>query len=265
MSGIPGSAIRAVFFDIDGTLISFRNHTMPESTRRALHALREKGIRVYVATGRSKMMMPFMDRYFSFDAYLTLNGQYCYGETGVIRKETIDAREIVRLKELISERPFPCLFVEEDGMFLNYADESVEELCRLIDHPVPPVAPLDRVRENDTLQFVPFLKDGEEGFLKAALKYVEMTRSVPYCFDVLPAGGGKDVGMGAVLRRAAIAPEETMAFGDGFNDMGMLSYAGIGVAMGNAHDPVKETADFVTKSVDEDGVIHALRHFGVLE
>lgn len=41
------------------------------------------------------MMMPFMDRYFSFDAYLTLNGQYCYGETGVIRKETIDAREIV--------------------------------------------------------------------------------------------------------------------------------------------------------------------------
>jgi hypothetical protein len=182
----------------------------------------------------------------------------------VIRKETIDACEIVRLKELIGERPFPCLFVEEDGMFLNYADESVEELCRLIDHPVPPVAPLDRVRENDTLQFVPFLKDGEEGFLKAALKNVEMTRSVPYCFDVLPAGGGKDVGMEAVLCRAGIASEETMAFGDGFNDMGMLSYAGIGVAMGNAHDPVKETADFVTKSVDEDGVIHALRHFGVL-
>ena len=102
-------------------------------------------------------------------------------------------------------------------MFLNYADESVEELCRLIDHPVPPVAPLDRVRENDTLQFVPFLKDGEEGFLKAALKNVEMTRSVPYCFDVLPAGGGKDVGMGAVLRRAGIAPEETMAFGDGLD------------------------------------------------
>ncbi len=265
MSDMRGTAIKAVFFDIDGTLISFRNHTMPESAWRALHALREKGIRVYVATGRSKMMMPFMDRYFSFDAYLTLNGQYCYSKAEVIRKATIDAREIVRLKELVRDRPFPCLFVEEDGMFLNYADESVEELFRLIDHPVPPVAPLDRVRENDTLQFVPFLKDGEEGFLREALKNVEMTRSVPYCFDVLPAGGGKDVGMEAVLRREGIAPDEAMAFGDGFNDMGMLAYAGIGVAMGNARDPVREKADFVTKSVDEDGVIHALRHFGVLD
>ncbi len=265
MDDRPGSTIRAVFFDIDGTLISFRNHAMPESTQAALHALREKGIRVYVATGRSKMMMPFMDRYFSFDAYLTLNGQYCYGEAGVIRKETIDAAEIVRLKELIGERPFPCLFVEEHGMFLNYADEAVGELCRLIDHPVPPVVGLDRVRENDILQFVPFLKDGEEGFLKAALKKVEMTRSVPYCFDVLPAGGGKDKGMEAVLCREGIAPDETMAFGDGFNDVGMLSYAGIGVAMGNAHDMVKEKADFVTRSVDEDGVLHALRRFGVLD
>lgn len=264
MSGIPGLTVKAVFFDIDGTLISFRNHAMPESTQRALHALREKGIRVYVATGRSKMMMPFMDRYFSFDAYLTLNGQYCYGETGVIRKETINASEIVRLKKLIRERPFPCLFVEEDGMFLNDVDESVKELCRLIDHPVPSVASLDRVRENDTLQFVPFLKDGEEGFLRAALKDVEMTRSVPYCFDVIPAGGGKDVGMEAVLCREGIAPNETMAFGDGFNDIGMLSYAGIGVAMGNAHEPVKEMADFVTKDIDEGGIIHALSHFGVL-
>ena len=70
--------------------------------------------------------------------------------------------------------------------------------------------------------------------------------------------------MEAVLRQAGISPEETMAFGDGFNDMGMLSYAGIGVAMGNAHDPVKQKADFVTKSVDDDGILHALRHFGVL-
>ncbi len=264
MNDKAGNAVKAVFFDIDGTLISFRNHTMPESTRRALHALRERGIRLYVATGRSKMMMPFMDSYFRFDAYLTLNGQYCYGDTGVIRKKTIDPAEIATLKSLLAKRPFPCLFVRENDMFLNYADESVEALCRLIDHPVPPVAPLDRIGDGDILQFVPFLKDGEEGFLAEALTQVEMTRSVPYCFDVLPAGGGKDVGMEAVLRQAGISPEETMAFGDGFNDMGMLSYAGIGVAMGNAHEQVRQKADFVTESVDDDGILHALRHFGVL-
>lgn len=257
--------IKAVFFDIDGTLISFRTHRMHQSTQKALHALREKGMRVFVATGRSKMMMPFMDRYFSFDAYLTLNGQYCYDRTEVIRKKTVDSGDILRLKDMLTEKPFPCLFVEEDGMFMNFADERVKKLCELIDHPMPPSYGLDRIRENDVLQFVPFLNEKEEKILTATLLNVESTRSVPYCFDVMPAGGGKDAGMEAVLAREGIAPDETMAFGDGFNDIGMLGYAGIGVAMGNAADAVKASADHVTSSVEEGGIASALQHFGILD
>ena len=56
-----------------------------------------------------------------------------------------------------------------------------------------------------------------------------------------------------------------MAFGDGFNDIGMLGYAGIGVAMGNAADAVKASADYVTASVEEGGIAGALEHFGILE
>ena len=265
MSGKPEKRIRAVFFDIDGTLISFTTHRMHQSTQKALHALREKGIRVYVATGRSKMMMPFMDRYFSFDAYLTLNGQYCYNRQEVIRKQTVDSGDIRRLKEWLTQKPFPCLFVEEEGMFLNYADERVEKLCEIIDHPMPPSYGLERVRDEAVLQFVPFLNEAEEKILTGMLKNVESTRSVPFCFDVIPAGGGKSAGMQAVLMREGIAPDETMAFGDGFNDIGMLGYAGIGVAMGNAADAVKACADHVTKTVEEGGIAVALEHFGVLD
>ena len=57
---------------------------------------------------------------------------------------------------------------------------------------------------------------------------------------------------------------ETMSFGDGGNDIPMLQYAHIGVAMGNATDNVKEIADYVTTSVDEDGIANALKHFGVI-
>ena len=56
-----------------------------------------------------------------------------------------------------------------------------------------------------------------------------------------------------------------MAFGDGGNDIGMLRHAGIGIAMGNANDEVKAAADYVTASVDEDGIYKALKHFGVIE
>ena len=61
--------------------------------------------------------------------------------------------------------------------------------------------------------------------------------------------------------RFGIGIEETMAFGDGGNDVAMLRRAGIGVAMGNANDAVKSQADYVTTSVDEDGVLRALQHF----
>ena len=55
-----------------------------------------------------------------------------------------------------------------------------------------------------------------------------------------------------------------MAFGDGGNDIGMLRHAGIGVAMGNANDDVKNAADYITTSVDENGIAHALKHFGII-
>lgn len=58
--------------------------------------------------------------------------------------------------------------------------------------------------------------------------------------------------------------DETMAFGDGGNDISIIKKAGIGVAMGNAGDNLKEVADYITTSVDEDGVRNALVHFGVI-
>ena len=263
MQAVPRT-IKAVFFDIDGTLISFKTHSMPDSTREALQALRDKGIRLYIATGRSPNMMPFMDQYFKFDAYLTLNGQYCYGPSGVIRKQTIDANDIRRLKALIREYHFPCLFVHEKGGSLNIIDERVKELYRLINHPLPEPSDLDTFPEDEVLQFVTFMAEGMENLIIQELKHIQMTRFLPICFDAIPEGGGKDAGIRAVLAYEGIRPEETMAFGDGHNDIGMLTFAGIGVAMGSAEQAVKDQADYVTASVDEDGIAKALQHFGIL-
>ncbi len=261
---MPPRKIKAVFFDIDGTLISFKTHSMPESTRQALQALREKGIRLYIATGRSPNMMPFMDQYFRFDGYVVLNGQYCYGSSGVIRKHTIDVADIRRLKSLIREYHFPCLFIHEKGGSLNIIDDRVRELYRIINHPLPEPADLEAFPEDEVLQFVTFMPEGKENLIIRELKHIVMTRFLPICFDAIPVGGGKDAGIRAVLAYENIKSEETMAFGDGHNDIGMLTYAGIGVAMGSAEQAVKDSADYVTASVDEDGVVRALRYFGVL-
>ena len=70
--------VKAIFFDIDGTLVSFHTHTIPESTRQALAAVREKGIKVFIATGRPKVLMQKAVGNLPFDGYITLNGAYCF-------------------------------------------------------------------------------------------------------------------------------------------------------------------------------------------
>lgn len=98
----------------------------------------------------------------------------------------------------------------------------------------------------------------------SVMPHSETTRWNPLFTDVIPRGSSKRVGIDKVLEYFGIALEESMAFGDGGNDISMLQHVGIGVAMGNAEGEVKRVADHVTSSVDDDGVIKALRHFGVL-
>ena len=92
----------------------------------------------------------------------------------------------------------------------------------------------------------------------------ESTRWTHLLCDVIPKGGGKHIGIGKMLDRYGIGREECMALGDGENDITMLRYAGIGVAMGNAADEVKAASDYVTGTADEDGVAAAMRRFGIL-
>ena len=77
-------------------------------------------------------------------------------------------------------------------------------------------------------------------------------------------GLSKADGIAAVIERFGITADEVMAFGDGGNDSEMLKYAGTGIAMGNADDTARSAADYVTLTVDQDGISHALRHFGLL-
>ena len=83
--------------------------------------------------------------------------------------------------------------------------------------------------------------------------------------DVNPKCSGKNVGIDKIIEYYSIDLSETIAFGDGGNDISMIKHAAIGVAMGNANDDVKEVADYVTDSVDEDGIYNALKHFNLID
>ena len=86
----------------------------------------------------------------------------------------------------------------------------------------------------------------------------------PTGIDIVARGSGKAAGIAQFIEEQGLDRSEIMAFGDGENDIEMLKYAGIGVAMGNAGDAVKAAADYVTDSVDENGIENALKHFGLV-
>ena len=76
---------KAIFFDVDGTLVSFKTHQISPAVRQALQALRERGIKLFLSTGRHLAMLDPVRQVFDFDGYVTLSGQYCTAQGQVLR------------------------------------------------------------------------------------------------------------------------------------------------------------------------------------
>lgn len=257
--------IKAVFFDIDGTLVSFKTHRVPDSTILALELLKKKGIKVFIATGRHINSINNLGD-LKFDGYITLNGGYVFaGEDEVIYKQSIpdkDIEALIRYQE--KESSFPCAFVQEHEIFMNYINQPVEEIFRLLNFPQPPIRPIEEVYGKTIYQLIAFFTAEQEKQIMPILSHCESTRWNPMFTDVVPAGSSKRIGIDKMLAHFGYSLDECMAFGDGGNDIAMLSHVGMGIAMGNAVEKVQKAAHYVTSSVDEDGIYKALKHFHII-
>lgn len=258
--------IKAIFFDIDGTLISFKTHQMPESTLKALHELRKKGIMLFISSGRPENLIHHID-FFDFDAYILMNGAVCYtGKNNAIHKSVIPKEDLERLIEYSRNSPHPFVFVYGKEWFITHTDESVDEICKLIKIPQPPIRPIADALQYEISQIMGYFpQEADDEVFNKVLTHCQPMRWHPSFTDITLKGTSKSSGMDKILEYYNIPLEECMAFGDGGNDINMLQHAGIGVAMGNAEDKVKEAADYVTTSVDNDGIYNALVHFGCIE
>ena len=249
--------VKVVFFDVDGTLVSHKQKAVSESARMALDKLAQKGILRVLATGRHMgelAQLPIHD--ISFDGYVTLTGQLTLDAAGnVIAGSPITGADKQVLIRLFNEKRIPLSLVEKDRMYINFVDAYTEAAQRAISSPVPE---LGEYTGEEIYQAVAYLDRAGERELMERLPGCKASRWDNYGIDIYSAAGGKTIGIREFLKAKQIAAEETMAFGDGENDMDMLRYVQTGVAMGNADDSLKEIADYITESVDEDGIWKAL-------
>ena len=238
--------VKAIFFDIDGTLVSFETHKIPASTQEALKTLRDKGIKIFIATGRPQCLINNLGD-LEFDGYITVNGSYCFtAGHQPIYKGCIPQEDIERLITFQQKYPVPFVFAYGNEMFVTEVNDRVQAVSDLIEIPVPPVASIEEARGKDILT------------------HCEPMRWYPLFADIIARGNSKSTGIDKVLEYFGINLKDTMAFGDGGNDIPMLKHVATGIAMGNAEPHVKAVADYVTTSVDEDGIANALKHFGLI-
>lgn len=254
----------AIFFDIDGTLISFETHTIPQTTINAIRRLKRKGVKLIIATGRSICDLNNLED-LKFDAYITANGAYCVNDRGeVISKNLIGKDNLLSLVEYQRQKPFPCVFMTEKGNFANFIDESVIEINNLVNLPIPPIKSMQEILELNIFQIDAFVtKDEEFELFSKVLTGCEGSRWHPSFIDINAMNSNKASGIDAILKHFQIDIDSTMAFGDGGNDIPMLQRVKVGIAMGNASDSVKSVADYITTSVDDDGIWKALVHYGL--
>ncbi len=258
--------IKAIFFDIDGTLISKKHPRIREDIKALFNKLRENGILLFVATGRhvSELEDLKINEDYHFDAYLTLNGCYCFNDHEVIHQAMISKDDVRKVLELLSNLDIACMFVEDKIMYINKINERVKVAQAAINTPLPDVKDISRAIDNNIYQIIPYINDSEIGIFIDVTNHCKGTRWNELAYDIIPKDGGKESGIKKVLSYYNLKVEETMAFGDGNNDIEMLKFVGIGVAMGNGATKTKEVSNFVTNNVDDDGIEYALKHFKVI-
>ena len=242
---------KALFFDIDGTLVSFETHRIPSSTIEALEAAHAKGLKIFIATGRPKAIInnlsELQDRNL-IDGYITMNGAYCFVGEQVIYKSAIPQEEVKAMAAFCEKKGVPCIFVEEHHISVCQPDDMVKKIFYDFLH----------------VNVIPIITEEEEKEIRPSIPTCEIGRWYPSFADITAKGDTKQKGIDEIIRYFGIKLEETMAFGDGGNDITMLRHAAIGVAMGQAKEDVKAAADYVTAPIDEDGISKAMKHFGII-
>ncbi|KAF1296137.1 haloacid dehalogenase [Enterococcus sp. JM4C] len=277
--------IKAIFFDIDGTLVTSSSKALT-STREAIAAAQKKGVLCGVATGRSPVRIQQITDNLHLDMFITYNGQYVYTADEVIFEEAFQPEVLQEIVAFADERHRQILFGGKDKVdgsttLLMGQARWVKKVSTYLPKwfPVQTVKVLlqkfspnrRKVRyeqleilDQPIYQCILFSPEAEDEKLQALFPKCSLQRSNPYSVDLIPKGGSKLRGIDQFLQTRGIERAEVMAFGDNFNDNEMLAGVGIGVAMGNGRTTTKQSADYITDTNEADGIAKALRHFNII-
>ena len=265
---------KLIAMDIDDTLLNRKKELTPV-TRAALMQAQANGVKLAVASGR----LPYGVRPFAEALDIAAHGGYYMGFNGgavmncrdeLIGSSFLDSQYIRPVYDVLRRYDVCTMVHRGDSIF---SDNKTNRYTQVETDAVGlPVTPVDDLPSFIDWQIPKFLIGGEPAVLKVLEQellnslggQVDIYLSAPWFLEVMPKGTDKGSGLRAICADAGIDVRDTIAFGDSFNDIAMIRTAGMGVAMANAEQAVKDAADRITADCDHDGIAAALKELGVI-
>lgn len=259
--------IKAVFLDIDGTLTSFETRSIPDSALAAIKQARQNGVKVFAATGRHTLMPQergVVDG-IEFDGYIAINGQICHLQDGApIYTMPLNAADAKLVLKRCREHDFPCLMIGLHSLAITKLSDRVREFQQMVNIAVPPVVSPEDFAEPEMFSLMPYVDPSEESLVITGLAESTSARWCSLATDIIPARSGKEKGLEIFLKKFGISRAECMACGDGDNDISMLRYAGVGVAMASGRPEVIKAADFVAPAPIDNGLYYTFKKYNII-
>mgnify|MGYP005983524013 CR=1 FL=1 len=258
------SNVKIIFFDIDDTLRDLKTGFIPESLPYIFDSLRKKGIKTGIATGRNYFNVLPEIRNLKPDFFVTINGASVQNkEQEIIYKNLLDKPTIEEIITWLKSENADYLFVGNDNLKASKWEGLPEQVIPK-DYGRLEVAP-DYYKTNDVYQMLTISDHDQDLVLPSPLvDKVRMVRWHPNSSDIVPLLGSKANGCMKVLEYLNLTSENMMNFGDELNDKELFDLAGLSVVMKISHPEILAKADYVTDTVQNDGILKALQKLQII-
>jgi Cof subfamily protein (haloacid dehalogenase superfamily) len=254
---------KIVFFDIDGTLID-EDKKIPPDTIQSIQKLKDANIKVMLATGRSPYHLKPIAEQLGIDSYISFNGSIVVHQGKLIFEQSIPAQSLQFLDQLAHKSNHPLVCLGDQGYYASHESHPhIMETFESLNIALPQYNP-HFWRQSKIYQVMLYCQIGEESDYLSYFSDMKFIRWHALSVDVIPSAASKAQGVECILNHLGISPSEAVAFGDALNDREMLSFVGMGIAMGNAHKELIPFSRFITKHVNDGGIQYGLEQIGLI-
>ena len=262
---------KAVFIDMDGTLLK-KDHTVSDNNRNVIQQLLDKGILVVPVSARPLHgILPITKHVLPENMpVVSLNGSYIYHNNEIIYQANIELPDVITIHQEIQPFDVSAMYYSQMEWFTTADSKMVRKEQKITDVNIT-IQPFEQTLLNwQTQNSGPnkiliagdpdLIMDIEPKLLALHAGKLNIYKSQPAYLELMNLQASKTKAIEFLLNKYNIYREEIIAIGDNYNDKGMIEFAGMGVAMGNAPDDIKMVANYVTDTNNNDGVAKALNH-----